>query len=83
MKVKYKKSGVIAGSSMFNTSTVGEVLTGDDSAYIKELDVWLEALQEWKDMPQAFKDHDLIADNFNTCFFEPRNEEDRKRGYSL
>ena len=83
MKVRYKETGVIAGSGRFNISTVGEVLTGDDSAYIHDLDVWLEQKKEWKDMVQAFKDYDLITDNDNTIFFEPRNEEEKKRGYSL
>jgi len=50
--------------------------------YIKDLDVWLEQKQEWKDMKQAFRDHDLITDNYNKYFFEPRNEEERKRGFS-
>lgn len=83
MKVRYKKTGAIAGSNKFNTTALYEILTGDDSAFIKDMDVFLEKTGEWKDMRQAFKDHDLIVDNYNTYFFEPENEEDRKRGYTL
>lgn len=83
MKVRYKKTGGEANSSQFNVHAMSEVLTGDDSAFISELDVWIVALQEWKDMEQAFRDHDIIIDNYNTRFFEPRNAEDRERGYTL
>jgi hypothetical protein len=68
-------------SSQFNVSGICEVNMGDDSAFMRDLDVFLEAKQEWKDLLQAFKDHNLITDNYNTLFFEPRNEEERIRGY--
>ena len=83
MKVKYKKSGAISYSSDFNMCALSEVLTGDDSVFISDLDVWLTATNEWKDMHQSFKDRDLITDNYNTNFFEPMNDEDRNRGYTL
>ncbi len=53
-----------------------------DSMFIRELDVWIEPTG-WKDMSAAFLDHDIITDNYNTQFFEPKNAEDRKRGYTL
>lgn len=68
-------------ASQFNVHAMAEVLTGDDSAFVSSLDVLING--EWKDMGQAFKDHDLITDNYNTCFFEPRDDEERKRGYAL
>ena len=68
-----------AGS--FNTSALAEVLTGDDSAYIKDLDVCIDG--EWKDLGQAFNDRDLITDNYNTRFFEPKTVIDKARGYTL
>jgi len=85
MKVRYKKTGseAYAYSRNFNVNAIGEVLTGDDSSLIAELDVYLEALGQWKDMRRAFRDKDLIIDNYNTCFFEPTSEEDRERGYTL
>ena len=83
MKVRYKKTGSEAYSRNFNVSAIGEVLTGDDSPFISELDVYLEALGQWKDMRQSFRDKDLIIDNYNTWFFEPTSEEDRERGYTL
>lgn len=83
MRIRYKKSGTEASSSRFNIHAIGEVLTGDDSPFIKELDVYLEATGEWKDMSQAFEDGDIIVNNHNTSFFEPPTEEDRQRGYTL
>jgi len=82
MKVRYKNSGIESESQNFNTTALWEALTGDDSVSISELDVLLNS-GEWKDMDQAFKDHDLITNNFNTCFFEPTNEEDKVRGFSM
>lgn len=79
MKVRYKKSGSEAESSRFNVNALNEVLTGDDSPFIRELDVWIDGA--WKDMRQAFEDRDIIPDNYNTWFAEPKNKEDRKRGY--
>ncbi len=32
-------------------------------------------------MNEAFENHDLITDNYNTEFFEPKNDEEKKRGY--
>lgn len=83
MKIRYKKSGSESSASRFNIHATAEVLTGDDSPYISDLDVWLESRQEWKDMGAAFNDHDLIPDNYNTWFAEPLTNEDRERGYFL
>lgn len=81
MKVRYKKTGSEAEASRFNVSALAEVLTGDDSPSIYELDVFLPKLNSWKDMSRAFHDKDLITDNYNTSFGEPRTDEDRARGY--
>ncbi len=83
MKLRYKHSGTECGGSYFNMLALAEVDVGDDSASISGLDVFIERTQKWKDMCQAFKDRDIICDNYNTCFFEPKNDEDRKRGYTL
>lgn len=79
MKVRYKNTRTEADASHFNVHALAEVLTGDDSAFISDLDVWVNG--EWKDMREAFKDRDIIPDNYNTFFGVPRNEEDRQRGY--
>ena len=81
MKVRYKKTGSEAAASSFNIHAMAEVLTGDDTVSIRDLDVFLPALNAWKDMGQAFRDHDLIVDDYNTYFFEPENDEERARGY--
>lgn len=61
-----------------------------DSMYFRDLDVFIEATSKatgqqigWKDMKTAFGDKDIIIDNFNAHFFEPANEEDRERGFTL
>ena len=85
MRVRYKDTGTKAYGSHFNVFATApeEVLTGDDSVYVRDLDVFLVKKGMWKDMLQAFRDHDLIRDNYNTYFFEPETDEERKRGYAL
>jgi len=80
------KPHITGETSRFNTHALGEVLMGFDdgdldSMFVSDVEVYVEALKEWKPLSFAFKDHDVITDNYNTCFFEPDNEEDRKRGY--
>jgi len=81
MKVRYKLTGTEADSSRFNVHAMAEVLTGDDSAFVSDLDVFVNG--QWKDIRQAFADRDIIPDNYNEWFGVPRDEEDRKRGYFL
>ena len=81
MKLRYKKTGTETASSSFNVHAMAEVLTGDDTVYISDLDVWLPKLNIWKDMGRAFTDHDLIVDDYNTYFFEPENDEEREKGW--
>jgi len=95
MKVREKENPeVVFFSCLFNVHAYGEILGYDetfgcDLFYIEDLEVLLENSTcnmmngVWKDMRQAFKDHDLITDNHNTRFFEPANEEDRKRGFTI
>lgn len=90
MKVRHKdrpdKEGI---ANNFNLSTVSSqemfvYFPGDaDSDYVKDYEVFLESTQEWKDMNEAFRDHDLITDNYNHHFFEPDNDMDRERGYTI
>jgi hypothetical protein len=80
MKVRYKDTGTETGADRFNTATFDEVLTGDDSAFIRELDVWINGA--WKDMRQAFQDRDIIPDNDNEGFAPPINEQARAIGYN-
>lgn len=96
MKAREKMKPEIAiHTGKFNIHALNECICywpegNADSMYFKDLDIWIKATSEatgkqigWKDMRQAFKDKDIIVDNFNTCFFEPKNEEDRKRGFTL
>lgn len=73
-------------ASKFNIHALNEVIGfgeqfGSDLFFIRDLDVLIG--DKWIDMGEAFKSHDLITDNYNTWFFEPANEEDRKRGFTL
>jgi len=88
MKVRDKASGAIWFSNRFNIHGLSEIIVGhkeygSDSAFIKDFDVFLERNQDWKDMSQAFRAHDIITDNYNTLFFGPKTEEDRTRGCTL
>lgn len=93
MKVRHKEKRYTGQAHQFNTHGLGEMIVGFDnvdgepggmdSCFIREYDVFLETTGQWKDMNQAFKDHDLINDNYNTRFFEPKTREDRERGFTL
>lgn len=80
-KLRYKRTHTETHSSRFNVHALSEVDVGDDSAFFDELDVFLESTGEWKDMRQAFKDRDLIPNDHNTHFAEPRTDADRQRGW--
>lgn len=81
MKVRYKNTGTEACASRFNTYSMDEVLTGDDTVPIGELDVEINGV--WMDMRQAFRNKDIISDNYNEWFGVPVKPEDRERGYFL
>lgn len=88
MQVKHKRTGAIGYSNQFNIHGLGEIIVGFqdgdmDSDYIKNYDVFLEKRGIWYDLAGAFLTHDIIIDNYNTIFFEPKTEEDKIRGYTL
>lgn len=89
MKLRNKLTSDLCQSDKFNMHSTSEIIVfyedDCDSDYIKNFDVELgvgDAVR-WVDLRQAFKDHDVITDNFNTRFFEPKDEEDRARGYTI
>lgn len=80
--MRYKKHPEdVFHACQFNVHAMCEVLTGGDSAFCSELDVYLQATGEWKDFPQALRDKDIVPDNYHVWFAEPRTPEDRERGY--
>lgn len=88
MKLRNKNNGKLASSNRFNPYGMSEIIVafkdGDmDSDYISNYEVYLESTKSWKDLRQAFKDKDVITDNYNTRFFEPPTKEDKERGYTL
>lgn len=80
MRIRYKRSLEERETNRFNTQAMSEVLTGDDSAFISDLDVFVN--DGWKDMRQAFKYRDIIPDNYNQTFDVPRNEFAKARGWN-
>ena len=88
MKVRLKKEmNIIGTANEFIKILPGKVLMhyekfgGAESAYISDLEVYIE--DEWKDLSDAFKNKDIITDYYNEWFFEPKDEEERRRGYRL
>lgn len=68
------------GVLRFNMASLSEVLTGDDSAYLHDLEV--EILGQWKCLRRAFRDKDLISDNLNTYLDFPHSEKERIQGWN-
>lgn len=90
MKVRFTKNPFEEhSSSNFNVPSLDEVIVmfsgdgGADSCFIGDLDVYIETKQKWMPMYDAFRSHDIIVDNYNTIFFEPKNDADRERGFTL
>ena len=87
MKIRHKEKGWIGSSNQFNIHGLGEMIVcfddGADSDFIRDYDVFIESEQKWIDMYDAFEQHLIITDNYNTRFCEPTNEEDKARGYYL
>lgn len=95
MRVRHKVHGYTGIASQFNIHGLGEMIVyfdddpvtgesnGMDSVFCRDYEVFLETTGKWKAMDQAFKDRDLINDNYNTRFFEPKTQEDRERGFTL
>lgn len=87
MKVRLINNRRVTGhSGDFNIHAMAEVIVGFDGGdcdtmYIHDLEVFVTKLNAWKPLSNAFKDKDVIPDNYNRYFAEPGTEEDRKRGY--
>lgn len=86
MKVRHKTLGAIGYSDQFNVHAVSEIIVGFvdgdcTTDYITNYDVELHH-SEWKDLGQAFRDRDVIPNNYNTHFGLPVNDEARQRGYN-
>lgn len=85
--IRHKKTGTVGSASRFNMSSLSEILVNYDSGeadsdYQSNWDVQLPD-GSWKDLRQAFKDHDVVTDNYNSRFHFPATLEDRERGFTL
>jgi len=88
MKIRQKETNEIGSSSTFNLNAMNEILVyfedSMDTDYPSNYDFYIESISEWVSYARAFGDENLIiTDNENTCFFEPENEEDKQRGYTI
>ena len=90
MKVRNKDHPERIGSASrfdVNTCAPQEIFVAYEDEPVSEfacdLEVFVEAKGQWLRFGEAEKNGDIIRDNFNTCFFEPKTEEDRERGYTL
>lgn len=81
MTTRYKHNPEeVRYTNSLNIHGLSEVNMGDDLAFIKDLEVQLSS-GEWKCMSQAFRDRDIITDNYNQWFREPKNQEEKERGF--
>ncbi len=80
MRLRYKNTGTETSSYRWNIHALAEVLTGDDTVCITDLDVWIDGA--WKDMRAAFRDKDIISNNYNDRFGIPESEEAKRRGWN-
>jgi len=87
MKCRHINTGEECESSTFNTSSVSEVIIYTDgwmdTDYPSRYEWFIEKTGEWMSWKDAWAGKYIINDNYNTFFFEPDNDEDRKRGYTL
>jgi len=93
MRVRLADNHSVAGlSGQFVPNGMGEVVVhfvpnGDcDAMFASELEVLLNAAAgsingDWVNMSQAFKDRDLIPDNYERTFREPADIAERMRGW--
>lgn len=68
--------------SRFNTYGLGEILTGDDSAFVRDYEVFIPDIG-WMELGEALRLHEVITNNHNTDFMLPPTEADRARGFTL
>lgn len=88
MKVRFKDSKAEGDATRFNMHAMSEIIVGfkdgdQDTMFIKDFDVFIEAKGIWLDMYAAFSAKDIITDNYNAWFGEPKEQADRDRGYFL
>ena len=87
MRIRLKNNPKIKGfSSGFNEHALNEVIVcldvyDCDSFYLSEIEILIYGL--WIDFNVAFRNKDIITDNYNTRFFKPMNWNDKKRGFTL
>lgn len=86
MKVRNKANGSEGYSNTFNVHALSEIIvcfldSDCSSEFISDYEVYLESKQEYMDMLQAFKEKLIITDNYNTNFREPKDDQERERGW--
>ena len=71
-------------ASSFNTHSLDEVVVYTESDCLSVPMSELEVIvgSEWKPMQKAFKDRDIIPNNYNTCFDTPHSDEEKHQGFN-
>ena len=84
VRVIYDNQSIEGTASSFNTHSLDEVVVYTETDCLSvpmcELEVFVGS--EWKPMQKAFKDRDIIPDNYNTCFDKPHSNEERLQGFN-
>lgn len=87
MKLRHKTNGDLCESHAFNVHALSEILVtfpdgSRDSDYISNYEVFLPD-GTCKELAQAFRDRDVVPNNYNSVFGLPIDDAARQRGYNL
>lgn len=80
IEVFNKKGERLGFSNEFDPLTLNNIMIGQDSYKILNLDILLD--NKKIDMDEAFTDHLIITNSARTKFFIPENDEDKERGFT-
>lgn len=86
MRVRHRASGTFGWAIGFHAHSISDIMVCFDDGTearddIQDYDIYLIRLADWKHLPRAFKDRDIIPSNRGTTFGEPDFEGSRERGW--
>ena len=81
MKARYKSApNEIRHIGTFNTNSLTEIFTGDDSAFPSDMEIEMPD-GTWLCLSEAFNTKVVIPDNYHNHFRFSKSDEERTRGY--
>jgi hypothetical protein len=87
MKARIIGTQEVGQASTFNVHALSEVFVyfKDECVdeFCKNVEVFVESINNWLPLLAALEEHLVITDNYDTSFFEPKNKEDKERGFTL